>query len=563
MHIDARQFPVDSVLDTDVCIVGAGPAGIALARELKNQSFRVCLIESGGFELNLETQALCNGKTTGIPYPDLRQVLRRQFGGIANNWGAPIGYKQLGFRCIPLDEIDFEQRDWVPNSGWPFGKTELDPYYTRASTLCNPAYLDTPKSAFHQRQPSPVFDSERLELGVCHYGLRSLFTHDYRQEILQADNIQLLLFANVIEIETNEWNTAATRLKIACLENRQFWVSAKYVILAAGGIENARLLLASNHQQPAGIGNQHDVVGRYFMEHPVVSLGHVVQSRHILSSAIGLCELKHVGAVPTTTIVKLSPTVMRQQQLMSAYIQLFPRPLKRQAAAIEAVRSLLAALQDGRKPEQMNELFKQILSGLDYLAASGFWAILRELPGFHRSVWDFFPLEKRRFSRYEVLACLEQSPDPDNRVMLSKDCDRFGKRLAELRWHLNDHDRETLNQLKKIWCEEILCAGISGSAPEEDVDGMGLRQPGFHHMGTTRMHLNPRHGVVDAHCKVHGVNNLFVVGSSVFPTAGSANPTLTILALAIRLADHIKSQMYQPNPVFLLNQPVDHEAKSL
>jgi choline dehydrogenase-like flavoprotein len=224
---------------------------------------------------------------------------------------------------------------------------------------------------------------------------------------------------------------------------------------------------------------------------------------------------------------------------------------------------VLAALQDGKPPKHLKAQIKHILAGMDYLAASGFWAFLREIPGLHRSVWNFFPLEKRRFSQFEVLACLEQSPDPSNRVVLGQDCDRFGNQLAELRWHLNEYDRTTLNQLKKIWYKEILCAGISGSVPEEDVEGMGLKQPGFHHMGTTRMHLNPKQGVVDAHCQVHGVTNLYVVGSSVFPTAGSANPTLTILALAIRLADHIKLQMCQPNPVSLVNQPVDHEVKSL
>ena len=127
MFVDARSVPTKTVVECDICIIGAGAAGLTLAREFSGQEFRVCLLESGGLEFDAATQSLYQGKNAGPLQIELDTERIRYFGGTTNLWG---GY------CRPLDEEDFEERDWVPNSGWPFRRAELEPYYERAHRLC-------------------------------------------------------------------------------------------------------------------------------------------------------------------------------------------------------------------------------------------------------------------------------------------------------------------------------------------------------------------------------------------------------------------------------------------
>jgi choline dehydrogenase-like flavoprotein len=539
MIIDARSLPPDEILETDLCIIGAGPAGMTIAREFANQDIRVCLVESGGLESDPDTQSLCDGETIGDPYPDLKEGRRRQFGGTAHAWEAPIGYNQSGWRCLPLDEIDFEQRDWLPHSGWPFSRSHLDPFYQRAHQVCQIGpftyRVEDWEGAAGRRLP---FQGDRVVTTMSQYASRTPFTQEYREEISRADTITTLLHATVVEIETDETTRTATRLRVAGLDGKQFWLSARVFVLATGGIENARLLLLSNRQQPTGLGNQHDLVGRFFMERPIISCGMLMPSSQKLFDQTGLYDIVSVRGIPVMARVRLTDEVMRREHLLNNGAQLFPRPQPRQKAATQAIRSLLKSI--GR-PEKAIDSFKHLntlIRGGDYLAAAAFWVTLRKFPGLHRGDWSFLPYEKRRFSMFEVIYQIEQSPDPDNRVMLSTERDRLGLNKAEIHWRLNEIDRRTIQRVKEIWAEEFDKAGLGHLQlePELKFDKLAMH----HHMGTTRMHSDPKQGVVDANGKVHGITNLFITGSSIFPTAGYANPTLTIIALALQLADYLK-----------------------
>jgi len=542
MMIDARSLAPDDDLETQVCIVGAGPAGITLAREFAHQNFQVCLVESGGLDYEPDTQSLAAGVSVGDPYPALSDSRRRQFGGTSHCWGAPNTHKEAGFRCLPLDKIDFEQRDWLPYSGWPLSKADLDPFYERAHRVCQIGpYAYNAEDWEDDRAVRLPFLGDRIATTLSQFASRTPFTHDYRRELDQAPNITTLLYANVIELETDLSTQAVTRLRIACLTGTHLWLTAKVVILATGGLENARLLLASHRQQVVGLGNQNDVVGRYFMDRPILS-STLIPSDPSLFDRTALYDIYSVKGTPVMARVQLTEDVMQREHLLNNGAQLFPRPQPHQRAATLALRSLLTSVRQSKLPQDLWKQLSVALRGADYIAAAAIWAAIRQLPGQRRGDWSYLPTEKRRFSEFEIFYQLEQAPDPTNRVCLSSNRDRLGQPQVEVHWRLQPIDIQNAYRVHEIWAEEFARAGLGELQYARDGEPLKFEKAAMHHhMGTTRMHSNPQQGVVDANARVHGIRNLFVAGSSVFPTAGYANPTLTIIALALRLADHIKT----------------------
>lgn len=541
MKIDARSLSPDEIISADICIIGAGPAGITIAREFSNQSLRICLVDSGGFEQDQETQTLNEGEVIGDPYPPFTETRRRQVGGAAHLWEAQYAHNQYGFRCLPLDATDFEQHAWLPHSGWPINRAELDPFYERAHPVCQigPFRYDVHDWQNPKAQPLS-FKSDRLGTQISQYGPRLPFTHLYREQLLRTDNITLLCYANVVALQTDQTNQV-TQAQVKCLTGTQIRLQARVFILATGGIENARLLLLSTDHHPQGLGNRHDRVGRYFMERPIISSGFLRPYHQRLLDQTALYDILEVKGTPIMGWISMSPQVRAQEQLLNSGAQLYPKPLAVHAEARQALRDLQEQLSKKSVPKNIGQSLQATVKGLGHLAQAGFWSTIRKLPTLRRGQWSYLPYEKRRFSLFEIIYQIEQAPNPNNRVVLSHDCDRIGLPKPEVHWKLQDIDLRTIDRVQKIWREEFAAAGLGDleihSRPGDlQYENLAIH----HHMGTTRMHADPKQGVVDADCKVHGINNLFVAGSSVFPTGGYANPTLTIIALALRLADHIK-----------------------
>jgi choline dehydrogenase-like flavoprotein len=541
MIIDARSLPADEILESHICIVGAGPAGLTIAREFANEDFTVCLIESGGFEFDEETQTLSEGVVVGDPYPVVHETRQRQLGGTAHCWEGQSGYQKYGWRCLPLDPIDFEQRDWVPNSGWPFSRSDLDPFYERAQSVCQigPYRYDTEYWQGENAKPLS-FKNNRVTTGISQYGLRDPFTIEYPNSLRRTPNIKTLTYANVLDIEVNESGQQVTHLQITTLQGNRCWIKANHFILAAGGMENARLLLASNRQHPAGVGNQYDVVGRYFMDRPILSCG-IIPYKSKIFAQTNLYDIYPTKQGPVMAHIKLSEATMRHEGLMNNGAQLFPRPLPHQREATLALRELITNLRHGKLPQDIAKCLAVIGRGGDYVALASFWSAVRNIPGFHRGDWSYLPYEKSRFSRMEVFYQLEQSPDRNNRVVLSTERDALDLPKTEIHWRLNEIDIKNAIRIQEIWAEELEQAGIGKLQFTRNWSEQAFEKTAMHHhIGSTRMNNNPKQGVVDSNGKVHDISNLFIAGCSVFPTSGYSNPTLTMIALSLRLADHVK-----------------------
>ena len=537
MLIDARTLSEDTVIETDICIVGAGAAGITLAREFINRPEQVCLLESGGLDFDEATQSLYGGESVGLPYYPLKESSARYLGGSTNLWG---GWSR------PLDDIDFADRPWMPYSGWPITKTDLVPYYKRAQTVSHlgPFQYDfadwEEKLAQHQRQSLPFSEDD---LVTCLWQIIPpdylRFGKVYRAELENATNINTYLHANVLEIQTNDSAQSVSRLRVASLEGKSFWVSAKVFVLAVGGIENPRLLLASNKVQSAGLGNQHDQVGRYFMEHPYIISGNLE-----LSCPAPLYTQRNfqVGEMFMGSALGLSEDVQKREQVLNFAARLLPM----QEEWVAAFNRLLGRHKKGHKAfpsiheghkyrvgdAHFGEDLGKVLANLDRVAAK-----------VYAKLFDRKSLSPGQCRRCDTHLIAEQAPNPDSRITLSSERDRLGNNRVQLDWRLSPIDKYTIERSQQIIAQAFERSGLGQLRTEftNDEAWQGLTGS-YHHMGTTRMSINPRQGVVNEHCQVHGVNNLYVAGSSVFPTSGLSNPTLTIIALALRLADQIKDQ---------------------
>jgi choline dehydrogenase-like flavoprotein len=567
MFIDGRQIPDQEILNADICIVGAGPAGITVARELNGQDYRVILLESGDFEGRPEVQDLNQGSLTGDPFVGPYYMRKRFFGGTANIWPIRMGDGRIGVRYVPLDPLDFEKRDWVPYSGWPISRADLDPYYERAHKVAqtgaynyDPEYWQT-----EDAQPLP-FQGDRVGTQMFHFGPRDVFTHEYRQDLIESDNIQLITFANALEVTTDELAQVATGVKVGTLSGNQFSVQAKVVIVAVGGLEAARLLLLSDSVQKVGLGNGNDLVGRFFMDHPIVRPGVLTPKDRNAMNRLNLYDARWVKGARVLAKPVLTEEVMRREGLLNTATAIFPRPgwmgmnplrrvfpkgLRPDSPAVASAKHLKKIIRD-RKPSMQvfSDLWKMV-TGVDDLIYFE-WRKQknrfrhRPLCGydFNNAGWHELENKPELFGCLDLLHITEQAPDPDNRVTLTGERDAFGYRRLNLHWRWTEINQRSARKVMDIFAEEFAKVGLGTTQFELDHGIPQIWLPSMHHnMGTTRMHESPKQGVVDANCQVHGVSNLFIASSSVFPTGGYANSTLTILALALRISDHVKASI--------------------
>ena len=260
---NARELPESHIIQADVCIVGAGPAGITIARELASRNTRVALFEGGGLDYEAENQALYQGENLGSPYFLLDVCRLRQLGGTSMHWAGLTGR---------LSPIDFERREWVPHSGWPFSLKTLIPFYHLAERdLGIPFENGYQVSKWEDPGDNKIFQLGNSVKTIVNLGTSAVrFGRKYREILTDSKFIDLYLYSNLTHIQSDRSGQNIESLSLSTLEGKKFSAKAKKYVLCCGGIENPRILLHSDDVHKQGLGNQHDLVGRYFMEHPMV-----------------------------------------------------------------------------------------------------------------------------------------------------------------------------------------------------------------------------------------------------------------------------------------------------
>lgn len=488
MEIDARTLGATHALETEVCIVGGGPVGLTLAQALQAAGREVVVVDSGGYAHEQALAPLNAAHSETTPHLDTVGSRVRRIGGSATLWNSEIRTAACA-KYTPLDADDFVARPWMPHSGWPFPRSTLDPYLVRAALACGlPAlHADTIDDAARQclpgRQPH-----EALTGALFQFGPGAHFWHTLPEQLRASSHATVLHDATITSLELDGTTPAVRAATWRTLNGRQGVIRARTVVLAAGAIENARLMLLQ-HEHPTRRPPPAYWLGRGFMEHPI--------DRSLVMTtvdpAVAEC-LRHFQpyegreAAAVMGRLALPPTLRAALQVPNVSIRLEGR------SAPLAVRTM-ARLRAVRHPE---------------------------VRGAARFV--------------QLLLDLEQAPHPDNRVTLSSARDQFDMPRAVVTWRWREADELARQDIREAVIRAFASAGFG---TPRAVGSLALDPNAHHHAGTTRMHRDPDYGVVDEQLRTHGLRNLYVCGASVFPTAGALNPTLTAVALALRLADHL------------------------
>ena len=551
MKTQADEVPRGTVLRADVCIVGGGPAGITLALALADSGLAVLLLEAGRHPLDARAQALYEGELANTLHSPPHRYRMRGLGGSSTRWGG---------RCMPFDPLDFEARDWVGACGWPISYDELLPHYVAANALAEAgAFAYDAREAFPAAPPLVTgFASDIVRTtGLERFSCPTDFGRRYARRLALARDVQVLEGAVCTAIRLQGDGLAVDWLDIATLAGNRLRAKARAVVLAAGGLETARLMLCSNDVVPQGVGNRHDVVGRYYMCHIAGNVGTLA----IHGTA---ADVRHGYEISPDGVycrrrLSIAPACQRRDGLLNAVARLhFPRItdpshgsgvlsglfLARRFISYEYGRRL----HDPHAPHMPSpsicarHLRNVVCDGVDTAAFLGHWIARRTLaPRKFPSV-----ILRNRSNRFSLEVQGEQLPHPASRVTLGDGVDALGMRRLRVDWRYQPQDIDSLARSLGLMAAEFERTGAGRLAfrpgsLEEDLLRYGAY--GGHHIGTARMGWDPRTSVVDPQCRVHSVRNLFVAGSAAFPTSSQANPTLTLVALSLRLAQHLACRL--------------------
>lgn len=525
MIVDLSTGDAAAEIAGDVCVVGAGPAGITLALELARKGRDVLLLEAGGEVYEEATQDLYRGQVIGHRNIDVAASRLRQFGGTSGHWTG---------MCAPLDPMDFETREGRPHYGWPIGRADLDPFYARAQS-----YLDLGPYRYDWQgwrdvvgAPAFALDPSKAFTTAYQQSPPTRFAEKFMETVRSEPRIRCLLHANLVDITLRDGSDAVASVRVSTLGGRTTRIDAKTFVLACGGLENPRILLNCSRQRPAGLGNEHDLVGRFYTDHMTIERS-VVQLNEAVDARLYAGEQRADGA-RLQFALQLNPDVIRAEGLNNN--SAFLMPTYETDVFNDDFRNygwlgfsaIVKAFSRGHAPDRFAERYCDVVDDAGKVATGVYRHALREV------------LPQAKVASFRLRQDAEQSPNPDSRVTLIAETDSLGLRRIALDWKVVDEDLIRLRRTHELLATAIGAAGLGrvqiglSDPPDHDVAFSG-----YHHMGTTRMHADPKQGVVDADCRVHSVRNLYVAGSSTFTTGGRANPTLTVTALAIRLAEHL------------------------
>jgi len=521
---DVREVEGAASLSADVCIIGSGAAGITIAREFIGTGVSVLLLEGGGADFEPPSQDPYLSNIVGLSHGGIHKGRARVLGGTTTLWAG---------QALPLFDIDFQKRDWVPHSGWPIGRNELSPYYFRAESVMQLPHVTNDRQTWPSPEATPLaYDPDTIIEYFSQFTRTPSFAEKYRHEIAAADNIRLLTHANVISLEANRAASSLREVRVRSFQKQEIAVQARFFIVCCGGIESARLLLLSDSVERTGIGNRRDVVGRYFQDHPGISVpARPLDPKRFASSYDSFRK----NGVRYSIKMVASEGLQRREKIQHMGAEVYYP--SSEDDPITAAKDLLKIARHPRKIPQLPQALYRVLRRPGAVAGAAFRHYVRGQPP---SVGSTQP---------HLGAGGEQRPNPDSRVMLGTETDSLGLRRTVLDWRMTSEDTrsfriflETVSaEWKRSGIAELDLSGVNFSARETGQHGGYIDSN--HHMGTTRMGTDPLTSVVDSRCRVHGYDNLFVGSSSVFPTGGFSNPTLTVIALSLRIADDIKGQL--------------------
>ncbi len=512
-----------AVHHADLCIVGSGALGISTAREFFGTSHSVIVLEGGGETFEQRSQEPYQSDVVGLNHNGIHIGRARVLGGTTTLWAG---------QALPLFDLDFQKRDWVPYSGWPIERKTLAEYYPRAQRVMELPIVSYDRATWPGSTQPPEYDAEAITTYFSQFAAVPDFAKKYRQQLVAAPNITLLTHANAVCISANSQASAVEEISVKSFQGKACVIRAKMFLICCGGIETARLLLASNNVEKAGVGNRRDMVGRFFQDHPGIALPVRVLNKRRFGQWYNSFKRDNVRH---SIKLAASESLQRKHLILNTGAEVF-YPTEEQDP-IASAKLMLQAVRKKHLRSQLPGALAAVLKRPDRVMRAALrHYVLKQVASVNSGV-------------PHIGFGVEQLPNPMSRVMLSEKIDSLGMPRTSLDWRVSETEGRSISIFAGAVAAEWRRLGVAEFDPSDlKTTGRELGENGgyidaSHHMGTTRMGDDPATAVVDASCRVHDYDNLYISGSSVFPTGGFSNPTLTALALGFRVSDELKRRL--------------------
>lgn len=544
MIFDLDSKASGALPEYDLCIVGSGPAGMTLACELASSGMRICVLESGLERTTKQGDALRATRSEGIHIKEHSR--ERVLGGASTTWSG---------LSSPYDAIDTEERAYLDHSAWPVPRAELDAAYR----VCSERYRFPALETFEggefdglrvkgDLKPDWEVLEEKVFLAAAE---PQNFGREWRA-VFEDGRVDLYLGATAVELISEACSKRIAAVSLVTTSGASVSLRAVKFVIATGGIENARLLLLSRDLCSEGLGNEHDQVGRYFMNHPKSYFGTVRFSTPVVEAPYYFgCMYKGFSGYAG---LRIAPKLQLERELLDSYIRLEPIFSWTDSHGVEAL--VLLVKSSGRFFRSWKKRHSDKLVELRDYAETGddselqnsetsflglAWKVMSDLPRVLSYLFFRLSKAKPKIREARVRNFMEMEPHAENRVLLADELDANGKPIAFVMHACTERDQRSMIAIHEELAAELKRTGIGELVnPLMSQEPWPIAQDASHHMGTTRMGLDPRVSVVDANLKLHGADNVWMAGGSVFPTSGCANPTMTLVALSVRLAKHIE-----------------------
>jgi choline dehydrogenase-like flavoprotein len=546
MQHDIKSLGSNNTIETNVCIIGSGPAGMTIANELFDSGLDVTLLESGDNKRTKQADDLNKGFLSGMLNQTTDEVRARQVGGTANHWIVKMAETHNnGFRFVPLQEMDFD--------AWPISKQDIDPYYEKIHHIFNLGPFSYENSeVWKGNTQGPTLTNDTIRSSVFSFCATDYFTRKIPEKIKHSTTHNLYTNATVSELMVSSDGKKVIAAKVISPDGHITTVKADTFIIASGGFGVPQLLLNSKSDlYPNGLGNNEDVVGRYYIDHSLVLNGYFKLTDDMYEK-LKFYDLRDIDGVSVIGSIGLPQDLKRERKLQNLEAMLFPKPCEKNYNAFKSLQEFVWVLKNAKPMEHtLWQNVKNLVLGMPYLmyiAYQKFFNGMLLMPGLATGGWSKLSIDnlKKRYQIVELISLSEQKPKKTNRVSLSDQVDALGIPRVSVHMDWDDDDKQSILATEKLLLEGLKTSGFGEFTSYYDTKDHKLNyysRTCHHLMGTARMGNDVNTSVVDSDCKLHGIDNCFVASSAVFPSGGYANPTMTLLALSLRLSDSIKKKL--------------------